>query len=239
MFNKDSLKKIGSIVVPILILGVAGTFIYQLLHNPLKQYNNVANIISLDSKPSDTTRDDKGQLHARKQIVYIPSYSLADAMYKGIIDSLRKEIKLRDDAKIASLGTVTTITRTEFIPILSGDSIKRVFTFKTKWADLKVYQDTNKKSSIEYKDSLIFATIKQPYGFLKLKERQFINVRSANPDVKHIGVNYYEVNPPKNNKSKWGIGIGVGPGLSINKDNNGSKVIPSWVTANFGIQYRF
>lgn len=239
MFNKDTLKKIGSIVVPIIIIGVVGTFLYQLWNNPLKEHNNVAHIISLDSKPSDTTRDNKGQLHAQKEIIFIPSYSLADAMYKGTIDSLRKEIKLRDDAKIASLGTVTTVTKTEFIPIISGDSITKVFTFKTKWADLKLYQDTTKRSSLEYKDSLIFATIKQPYGFFKLKERQFIDVKSANPDVTHIGINYYEVDPPKNNKAKWGVGLGIGPGLSINKDINGTKVVPSWVTANFGIQYRF
>lgn len=239
MLNKSTLKKIGAIVVPIIILGIIGTFLYQLFNSPLKEHNNVAKIISLDSQPSDTIRDDRGQLHGRKEVIFIPSYEVANAMYKGIIDSLRREIKLRDDAKIASLGTVTTVTKTEFVPVISGDSVRKIFTFKTKWADLKVYQDTTTKSSLEYRDSLIFATIKEPYGFLKLKERQFIDVKSANPDVKHIGINYYEVDPPKNNRSKWGVGISIGPGLSVGKDINGPKVTPSWVTANFGIQYRF
>lgn len=236
----EILKRLYSflkVAIPI-ILAVA--LVYTLFFKPIKEENNVANIISFDKVPSDTIRDDKGQLHAQNRIVYVPTFSLAEAVYKKDIDSLKKELKLKDD-KILSLGTITLTKETDFKPSVKQDTNKvhYIIEYKNKWTNLKLSTDTSKFSKLITHDSLIFATIKQPYGFLKMKEKVYIDVKSANPDVKHIGVNYFQVEPPKNNKSKFGLGLGIGPGVSIYPEGGELKINPSWITVQAGIQYRF
>lgn len=239
-FNKRD--KIFSILKTLVIIVLLGMFGYQLLFNPIKKENNVANLISLDNKPSDTIRDNKDQLHAQKEYVYVPTFYIAEAMYKKQIDSLREELKLSKKAQINSMGVITTSSEHSFKPEVITDTVTRyvTLTYKSKWADASLTSDTSKLSKIWTRDSLIFATIKEPYGFLNLKERQYIDVKSANKDVKHIGVTYFQVDPVKNNKSKIGLGLGVGPGASIMSDpSGGNKVKFSWVTFQAGIQYRF
>lgn len=234
--------KIFGILKTIIIVVLIGMFAYQLLVNPIKKENNVANLISLDNKPSDTLRDGKGQLHSQKEYIYIPTFSMAEAMYKNQIDSLREELKLSKKAQINSMGVINTSAEHSFKPEVRKDSLTQfiTLTYKSKWADASLTSDTSKLSKIWTRDSLIFATIKEPYGFLGLKERQYIDVKSANKDVKHIGVTYFQVDPVKNNKSKFGIGLGIGPGLSFIADpSGGNKAKFSWVTVQAGLQYRF
>ncbi len=234
------LKKLFNVlkfIVPILLVGA---FVYTLMFRPVKDQNNVANIISLDKVPSDTLRDDKGQLHAQKEVILVPTWSMAEALYKDKIDSLKKELGLKDE-KILSMGTVAMVTETNFKPSVVKDTVTQhiVLSYKNKWTDLNLTTDTSQLSRLITRDSLVFATIKQPYGLFKMKEKVFIDVKSANPNVKHIGVNYFEVAQPKNNKSKFGFGIGVGPGISIYPEGGELKAKPSWVTIQGGIQYRF
>lgn len=234
------LKKLYSILkvaIPVLF-GVA--LLYTLIFRPFKEENNVASIISLDKTPSDTLRDDKGQLHAQNTIVYVPTFDLAEGVYIKEIDSLKKELKLKD-AKILSLGSITLTTETDFKPSVKRDTDKvhYIIEYKNRWTDLKLSTDTSKWGKLITHDSLIFATIKQPYGFLKMKERVYVDVKSANPDVKHIGVNYIQVDPPKNNRAKFGFGFGIGPGVAIYPEAGELKARPSWVTVQAGLQYRF
>ena len=225
------------IIIPVLLVGA---LVYTLFFKPIKDQNNVANIISLENTPSDTVRDSKGQLHAQKEVIFVPTFSMAEALYKDRIDSLKKELGLRD-AKIASLGTVTTETETTFKPDIVRDTANLHYNieYKTKWTNLTLSTDSSKWAKLITRDSLVFATIKQPYGFLKMKERVFIDVKSANPDVRHIGVNYFQVEQPKNNKSKIGLGLGIGPGISFYSEQGEIKAKPSWITIQGGIQYRF
>lgn len=238
-FNRD---KIFGILKTLLIVILLGAFMYQLVFNPIKKENNVANLISLNNKPSDTIRDPKGQLHAQKEYVYVPTFSMAEAMYKKQIDSLRDELKLSKKAQINSMGVITTSAEHSFKPEVKRDTLTQTITltYRSKWADASLTSDTSKLSKIWTRDSLIFATIKEPYGFLNLKEKQYIDVKSANKDVKHIGVTYFQVDPVKNNRSKFGLGVGVGPGVSFMSDpSGGNKAKFSWVTFQAGIQYRF
>lgn len=232
-----NLYSILKVFVPIL-LGVA--LLYTLIFRTFKKENNVANIISLSVTYSDTIRDSKGQLHAQNTVVYVPTFDLAESVYIKEIDSLKKELKFKDE-KILSLGSITLTTETDFKPSVKQDTDKVHYTieYKNKWTDLKLSTDTLKWGKLITHDSLIFATIKKPYGFLKMKERVYVDVKSANPDVKHIGVNYTQVDPPKNNRSKFGVGFGIGPGVAVYPEAGELKVRPSWVTIQGGIQYRF
>ena len=237
MKSKREIKDIVTKVIPLVGIIIIGAFIFQVIKRPIKDVNNVANIVSLDKLPSDTVRDDKRQLHAQKEYILVPDYALAEAMYSGIIDSLKNELKLSKKAQVSSGGIVTSTTQVKFVPeVRKSDSIVTHYTFKDKWVDLSLSVDTGKLSTLEYRDSLIFGTIKERYGFLGLKERQFFDVRSSNPNVKHIGVTYFEVAPTRNNKSKVGFGLGVGPTITINKEN---KVEIHKLGVQFGIQYRF
>lgn len=234
------LKKLYNILKVVIPILFGAALLYTLIFRPFKKENNVAHIISLDKVPSDTLRDDKGQLHAQSPIVYVPTFSLAEGVYKKEIDSLKKELKLKDE-KILSLGSITLTKETDFKPSVKQDTnkIHYIIEYKNKWTNLQLSTDTSKWSKLITRDSLIFATIKKPYGFLKMKEKVYIDVKSANPDVKHIGVNYFQVDPPKNNRSKFGFGFGVGPGISIYPEAGELKAKPSWITVQGGLQYRF
>lgn len=240
--KKEIREGIFSFLKFLVIVTIAGILIHQLIVSPTKKENNVANLITLDNKPSDTIRDPKGQLHAQKEYINVPTLTLAEALYQKEIDSLRKELKLAKNDKISSMGVITTSSEHSFRPEVKRDSSTQHMTlsYTSKWADANLSSDTSKLSKIWTRDSLIFATVKQSYGFLKLKEKQYIDVKSANKDVKHIGVTYFEVDQVKNNKSKFGFGLGLGPGISIIPDpSGGHKAQTSWITLQAGIQYRF
>jgi hypothetical protein len=89
---------------------------------------------------------------------------LENSNLKNTIDSLKKQLKLPNSAKIINTTSVITKTDTVLVPkidtlLVNGDSVKRL-RYKDEWVDISTVLTNSPTFSIKAVDTLSFTTVK-------------------------------------------------------------------------------
>lgn len=232
-------KYFKDILYGVVIIGLAVTLVFVLFNKPIKTENNVAELISLDKKPPVPYVDNSGQNHIKKEIIYVTDEQAA-LLYRAIIDSMTKQMDLKDK-QIAGFTTVSGEATHTFIPDITHikDSLTGVIQsnikYNSKWFDLYGSIIPGQKMTTKFRDSVNIAFTKEPYGFLKLREKVYADAYSGNTDMKYTNIKSWQVPDTRNDKAKIGFGATVGPGIQLSKD----RKVTYGLQGTVGLQLRF
>lgn len=233
-------SKIKNAIAGIFVVGLILALVFTLFNKPVKEENNIADIIKLDEKPADTVRDTKGKLHAQKEVIYLTDRQ-AEQVFKTQIDSLREQLSLAKSDKIVAITAARSEMNAFFEPIVTAlkdslDSVKRYeISYKSKWFDLYGVVPSTDPFKISFRDSVTVAFVEKHSGLFNLRKKVYADISSANKDMEYLGLRTWQIPSNIKGKSRIGLGVGIGPGIFF-KDN---EVGYSWLTGNVGIQYRF
>lgn len=146
------------------------------------------------------------------------------------LQELVKDYKSRmgEGASATKFSTETVINK---VIELTGDSLKLPEGYKDPWLKLKGrINDTFLNLTLNLKNEYDVVIGNDKYGFLNTKRKPFAEVTSYNPYANVTTLRSYSVKvpPPK----RFGVGVHVGYGLSLNPTPTISPVISIGVNYN-------
>lgn len=224
------------------VLVVLALLVFQLFNNPIKEENNVAELIKLDREPPEKYVDPTGKTHVVKQVIYLKDEQ-AVLLYRAQLDSVTKQLAVKDK-HIAGLTTIAGQAEHEFNAKIESlkDELNNVtgskIDYTSEWFDLKGTVDAvsnTSKFKATFRDSITIAFVKKKKGFLGFKEKIYADAYSSNPDMKLTNIRSWEVPQARNNKAKIGFGATAGYGLQLSKQNT----ISHGFQITGGLQFRF
>lgn len=228
-----------NLLYSLVIVGLVGALVFVLFNKPIKTENNVAELVTLNKKPSEQYQDKSGQNHSKKEIIYVNDEQAA-LLFRSQIDSLTKQMGIKDK-QIAGFTTVRGEATHTFIPDITHikDSLTGVIqsslSYNSKWFDLHGSLNPGEPLTTKFRDSVNLVFTKEPYGFLKLKERVMADAFSGNKQMEYTNIKSWQVPDTRNNKAKIGFGATVGPGVQLGPDRR----VTYGLQGTVGLQVRF